>query len=139
MHRPITSWARAATLAVLAAALLGGCAAAPGSRPVPQPTCGGIKMAIPGALSCQQITSIALNRLAEVAPDQMARGVASIDVVLSECPRGEMPPMIDCTGEQFAQMVTVNFVGGNPKLDSLTVAVGPVSGRVLGISNPLIR
>jgi hypothetical protein len=130
---------RPALLALLAAASLGGCAAVPGSRPAPQPTCGGIKMAIPGALTCQQVTSIALNRLAQVSPDPMARGVSSIDVVLSECPRGEMPPMIDCTGEQFAQMVTVNFVGGNPKLDSLTVAVGPVTGRVLGISNPLIR
>jgi hypothetical protein len=126
-------------LAILAVALLGGCAAIPGSRPAPRPVCGGIDIAIPGALSCDQITSIALNRLAQVAPEQMARGVSSISVVLSECPVGEMPPMIDCTGEQHAQMVTVNFVGGNPKLDSLTVAVGPVSGRVLGISNPLIR
>jgi hypothetical protein len=138
MHRAPGS--RSLSLAVLVCALaVASCAAVPGSQPRPRPVCGGIKIAIPGALSCDQITSIALNRLVQVSPEQMARGVSSIEVALSECPRGEMPPMIDCTGEQHAQMVTVNFVGGNPKLDSLTVAVGPVSGRILGISNPLIR
>jgi hypothetical protein len=131
---------RSLSLAIVVLALAAaGCTAIPGAQPRPQPVCGGIKIAIPGALSCDEITSIALNRLAQVSPEQMARGVSSINVVLSECPRGEMPPMIDCTGEQHAQMVTVHFVRGNPKFDSLTVAVGPVSGRVLGISNPLIR
>jgi hypothetical protein len=130
---------RQAALLLLALLLVGGCVALPGVRPMPKPACGGIDIALPGALSCDRVAAIAIDRLRQVAPEQMARGVAAINVELGACPRGEMPPMIDCTGEQHAQMVTVDFVGGNRKIDSLTVAVGPVSGRVLGISNPLIR
>jgi hypothetical protein len=50
--------------------------------------------------------------------------------------------MIDCGTEQFAQMVTVQFgpaPAGGPIEPSLTVAVAPVTGAILGISNPLIR
>jgi len=118
---------------------IAGCAAIPATRPMPTPTCGGIDIALNGALSCERIVTIALDTLHRNAPDQLARGVSAIDVQLGVCPRGEMPTMIDCTGEEHAQMVTVQFVGGHAKLDSLTVAIGPVSGRVLGISNPLIR
>jgi hypothetical protein len=126
-------------VALSVAALLGACTALPGARPIPQPRCGGIDIALQGALSCERIVSIAMETLRRTAPEQMTRGISAIHVQLGTCPRGEMPPMIDCTGEDHAQMVSVHFVGGHPKLDSLTVAIGPVSGKVLGISNPLIR
>lgn len=111
------------------------------SRPMPAPVCGGLKIAIQGALSCDQLASLALETLAIRAPDQLARGVTSIQVELAQCPRGEVPPMIDCTNAEFAQLVTVTFSEpqpGGPIEPSLTVAIEPATGRVLGIANPLI-
>lgn len=112
------------------------------TAPMPSATCGGIKILIEGALPCDRIVAIALDTLARRAPEQLALGVTTIDVLLSGCPVGEMPPQIDCTGARFAQMVTVAF-GPAPAgvfiESSLTVAIEPVSGRVLGIENPLIR
>ena len=108
---------------------------------VPAPVCGGLKIAIEGALPCERIASIAIETLAVRAPEQLARGVTSVKVELARCPRGEVPPMIDCTNAEFAQMVTVTFPEprpGGPIEPSLTVAIEPASGRVLGISNPLI-
>jgi hypothetical protein len=131
---------------VLASAIsiLVGCLGTTGSSSLatlPDPTCGGIKIKIEGALSCDRIVQIAIGALRERAPDQLARGVAAIEVFLSICPRGEMPPQIDCSTEQFAQLVTVTFKPsppGGPIEPSLTVAVAPVSGAILGITNPLI-
>ena len=62
--------------------------------------------------------------------------------MLATCPRGEVPPQIDCGQEQFVQLVTVTFEpapAGGPIEPSLTVAVAPVNGAILGIVNPLIR
>jgi hypothetical protein len=114
---------------------------APTSVALPDPTCGGLKIKIEGALPCDRIVQIAIEALRERAPDQLARGVAAIDVFLTTCPRGEVPPQIDCGSEQFAQLVTVAFKAappGGPIEPSLTVAVAPVSGAILGIANPLI-
>ena len=137
----------AGTLLALLSAVLTACATAttppspsmdPG--PFPDPLCGGIEIAIDRALPCDRVAAIALDALRAQAPHELARGVTRIDVSLGPCPRGEVPPQIDCTGDDFAQLVTVHF--GPPLAevspDSLTVGVGPVSGRVLGISNPLI-
>lgn len=137
---------RSPFLLVLASAIsiLVGCLGTTGSSSLatlPDPTCGGIKIKIEGALSCDRIVQIAIEELRERAPDQLARGVAAIEVFLSTCPRGEMPPQIDCSTEQFAQLVTVTFKPsppGGPIEPSLTVAVAPVSGAILGITNPLI-
>ena len=137
---------RSPFLLVLASAIsiLVGCLGTTGSSSLatlPDPTCGGIKIKIEGALSCDRIVQIAIGALRERAPDQLARGVAAIEVSLSTCPRGEMPPQIDCSTEQFAQLVTVTFKPsppGGPIEPSLTVAVAPVSGAILGITNPLI-
>ena len=137
---------RSPFLLVLASAIsiLVGCLGTTGSSSLgtlPDPTCGGIKIKIEGALSCERIVQIAIGALHERAPDQLARGVAAIEVFLSTCPRGEMPPQIDCSTEQFAQLVTVTFKPsppGGPIEPSLTVAVAPVSGAILGITNPLI-
>ena len=134
-------------LLVLATAILivAGCIGTPGpsnSEPLPQPTCGGIKIAIEGALPCDRVVETAIGALRERAPDQLSRGVAAIDVMLTTCPRGEVPPQIDCGQEQFVQLVTVTFkpaAAGGPIEPSLTVAVAPVSGAILGIVNPLIR
>ena len=138
---------RSRLLVVLAVAvsILVGCTGTtgpPSSVALPNPTCGGIKIKIDGALPCERIVAIAIEALRERAPDQLARGVAAIDVFLSACPRGEVPPQIDCGTEQFAQLVTVTFDAsppGGPIEPSLTVAVAPVSGAILGIANPLIR
>jgi hypothetical protein len=111
-------------------------------EPLPSPVCGGIKIKIDGALPCERVVEIAIDALRDRAPEQLARGVAAIDVLLTTCPRGEVPQQIDCGTEQFVQLVTVRFAdspAGGPIEPSLTVAVAPVSGRVLGISNPLIR
>ena len=109
---------------------------------LPDPTCGGIKIKIEGALPCDRIVEIAIDALRDRAPAQLHRGVAAIDVFLTACPRGEMPPQIDCGNEQFAQLVTIRFMEsppGGPIEPSLTVAVAPVRGAILGIANPLIR
>ena len=137
---------RSPFLFVLAAALsiLVGCSSTDGpsaSDTLPDPTCGGIKIKIEGALPCDRIVQIAIEALRERAPE-LNRGVAAIDVFLTTCPRGEVPPQIDCGSEQFAQLVTVKFMPsppGGPIEPSLTVAVAPVSGAILGIANPLIR
>jgi hypothetical protein len=113
-----------------------------GSSALPTPTCGGLKIQIVGALPCEKVVEIAIGALRERAPDQLARGVAAIDVTLSTCPANEVPPQINCNGAKFAQLVTISFKTapqGGPIEPSLTVAVDPVSGAVLGISNPLIR
>ena len=130
----------AAAISILAGCL--GTTGPPNSVPLPQPTCGGIKIAIEGALPCDNVVQIAVGALRERAPDQLSRGVAAIDVMLATCPRGEVPPQIDCGQEQFVQLVTVTFEpapAGGPIEPSLTVAVAPVSGAILGIVNPLIR
>jgi hypothetical protein len=124
--------------------ILAGCVGTTGPSPsltLPEPTCGGIKVKIEGALPCDRVVEIAIGALRQRAPDQLARGVAAIDVFLATCPRGEVPPQVDCGTEQFAQLVTITFEPsppGGPIEPSLTVAVAPVSGVVLGISNPLI-
>ena len=137
---------RSPLLLVLAAAVsvLVGCLGTtdpPSSGALPVPTCGGLKIKIDGALPCDRIVQIAIEALRERAPQQLSRGVAAIDVFLTTCPRGEVPPQIDCGSEQFTQLVTVTFNAappGGPIEPSLTVAVAPVSGVILGISNPLI-
>jgi hypothetical protein len=144
-----TAPVRVALLLALSA-VIGACGPSGGAADEPSPTgtrvpgatCGGPKIAIEGALPCERIVAIALETLGGRAPDQVARGVASIEAVLSQCPRGEMPPQVDCRGAQFAQLVTVTFgpaPQSGPIEPSLTVAIEPVSGRVLGIVNPLIR
>lgn len=130
---------------VAATSILAGCigtAGPPNSVPLPQPTCGGIKIAIDGALPCDNVVQLAIGALRERAPDQLSRGVAAIDVMLTTCPRNEVPPQITCGQEQFVQLVTVTFQpapAGGPIEPSLTVAVAPVSGAILGVVNPLIR
>lgn len=129
----------------MAIAILAGCigtSGKPSSVPLPVATCGGIKIRIVGALTCEAVVDIAIGALRDRAPDQLARGVAAIDVFLAVCPRGEVPPQIDCGPEEFAQLVTVTFeaaLPGGATEPSLTVAVAPVTGAVLGIANPLIR
>jgi hypothetical protein len=141
---------RAASLLVLAvlAGFASGCgtSAASGSpssepAPIPDPTCGGLKIAVENALPCGRVVELALDALSTNAPQQLARGVTAIDVTLAECPRNEVPPQITCGNTQFVQLVTVTFDtrAGGPVEPSLTVAVEPVSGVILGIENPLIR
>lgn len=129
-----------AALVIVAACL--GTTGPPSSVPLPEPTCGGIKIKIDGALPCDAIVDLAAAALRERAPQQRARGVTAIDVSLATCPRNEIPQQIDCGTEEFAQLVTFTFAvaaPGGPIEPSLTVAVAPVSGRILGIANPLIR
>jgi hypothetical protein len=132
-------------LAIAAMSILAGCLGAsgpPSSVQLPEPTCGGIKIKIDGALPCDRVVEIAIGALRERAPEQLARGVAAIEVVLTTCPRNEVPPQVDCGREQFVQLVTVTFKdspAGGPIEPSLTVAVAPASGAVLGIANPLVR
>jgi hypothetical protein len=141
---------RLAVALAIVISLLSGCDLDPGGPGgstltfgnVPAPTCGGIKVLIEGALPCDVIAARALDELATRAPEQLARGVTAIDVMLADCPAGEVPQLIDCTGVQFAQLVTVTFEAprpGGPIEPSLTVALEPVTGRLLGIANPLIR
>ena len=47
---------------------------------LPDPTCGGLKIKIEGALPCDRIVQIAIEALRERAPQQLSRGVAAIDV-----------------------------------------------------------
>jgi hypothetical protein len=130
---------------VVLPALVSGCGrteeSAPG-EPFPSPVCGGIKIKIEGALPCDRVVEIALGALRDRAPEQLARGATAVEVFLANCPRDEIPQQIDCGSEPFAQLVTVTFAstpGGGPIERTLTVAVAPVTGRVLGIANPLIR
>lgn len=109
---------------------------------LPAPTCGGARIEIPGALRCEALVEIALEELRAQAPGQLARGVIAVTVDLQGCPRNEVPPQLDCTGEDFVQLVTFTFGAsdpGGPLEPSLSVGVAPVSGRVLGIVNPLVR
>jgi hypothetical protein len=131
-------------LAVLLAILAGcgGSTDSPSGEPLPSAVCGGIKIKVEGALPCDQVVDIAIAALRERAPDQLDRGVTAIEVFLTTCPIGEVPRQIDCGTEPFVQLVTVTFGPGGPGgpiEPTLTVAIAPVSGRVLGISNPLIR
>ena len=141
--RIVAAVAKLAIVAVVATGcdLVGRTGGPPPGPSLPAPVCGGLKIAIEGVLPCERIASIAIETLAVRAPDQLARGVTSIRVELAQCPRGEVPPMIDCTDVDFAQMVTVTFPEprpGGPIEPSLTVAIEPATGRVLGIANPLI-
>lgn len=114
----------------------------PSSTRFPSPTCGGLKILIEGALPCERVAEIAIRTLLERSSVPMPRDVASIDVVLAECPRNEVPPQIACGAERFAQLATVTFgpaMPGGPIEPALTVAIAPVSGAVLGIANPLVR
>jgi hypothetical protein len=134
---------------VLAAVLAGACGAdissptpSSGIAALPTPTCGGLKVAIDPALSCDRVAELAVAAIRDRAPQQLDRGVSAIEVVLSECPRREVPPQITCGPAKFAQMVTVTFgpAGSSGFIEpSLTVAVEPTTGAILGISNPLIR
>jgi len=137
----------AGLLAVLALGLvLAGCGllASPDPTPaaIPAPDCGGARIVIPGALPCEDIAAIALGHLRQEAPALLERGVIAVDVDLQGCPRNEVPPQLDCTGEDFVQLVTFTFgpaAPDGPIEPSLTVGVAPATGRVLGIVNPLIR
>jgi hypothetical protein len=109
---------------------------------MPVPSCGGLKVAIDPALPCERLAEIAVATLGARAPQQLARGVAAIDVVLATCPRNEIPQQVTCGDAQFVQLVTVTFGpagNGGPIERSLTVAIEPVTGAILGIENPLIR
>jgi hypothetical protein len=132
--------------ALLLLALVAACGPVAGPTPaaaaLPDPTCGGVKIFIEGALPCAAVAERAIAALRERAPEQLNRGVTAIDVTLTTCPRNEVPPQVDCGAEQFAQMVEVTFGAAPPDgpiEPSLTVAVAPVSGAILGIVNPLIR
>jgi hypothetical protein len=133
-----------------AALLLGAVAAAcgvlsspePTAPAMPAPTCGGAKIDIPGALPCNELAEIAIRELRAEAPGQLERGVLAVTVELQGCPRNEVPPQLDCTGEDFVQLVTFTFgpaAAGGPIEPSLSVGVAPTTGRILGIVNPLIR
>lgn len=114
----------------------------PSLRPIPEPTCGGARVEIPGALDCAAVARIAIEHLEAEVPTQLDRGIVALTVELQGCPRGEVPPQLDCSSEDFVQLVTVTLgppLAGGPIEPSLSVGVGPVSGRVLGIVNPLIR
>lgn len=125
--------------------ILAGCSlAGPGATitGLPAPSCGGVKVAIEGALPCRRIAEIAIATLRERMPDELARGVVAIDVQLQGCPTDLLPQQLDCTGEPFVQLVTVTFGPPGPGgliEPSMSVGVDPVSGRVLGIVNPLVR
>ena len=135
-----------ALTALLLGAIVAACGVlsspAPTALELPAPTCGGAKIDIPGALSCNDLAEIAIRELRVEAPGQLERGVLAVSVELQGCPRNEVPPQLDCTGEDFVQLVTVTFGPSGPDgpiEPSLSVGVAPVSGRVLGIVNPLIR
>jgi hypothetical protein len=137
---------RSTLAGLLLAGIVAGCGLVgrPGPTPqaIPAPTCGGAKILIPGALPCDELVRIAIEVLRGEAPIQLDRGIIAVDVELQGCPKQEVPPQIDCAGEDFVQLVTVTFgpsVDGGPIEPSLSVALAPVSGRLLGIVNPLIR
>ena len=129
-----------------AAWLVAGCGVlaspAPTAPALPTPTCGGAMILIPGALPCNELVGIALRALRAEVPVQFDRGVIAVTVDLGGCPRNEVPAQLDCIGEDFVQLVTFTFgpsVPGGPTEPSMSVGVAPVSGRVLGIVNPLLR
>lgn len=137
---------RATFASLVLAGILAGCGLVgrpgPTALVIPAPTCGGAKILIPGALPCEELVRIAIEVLRGEAPAQLERGVIAVDVELQGCPKQEVPPQVDCAGEDFVQLVTVTFgpaVDGGPIEPSLSVALAPASGRLLGIVNPLIR
>jgi hypothetical protein len=131
---------------VLSGWLVAGCdilyRPAPTALALPAPTCGGARVVIPGALPCGDLVAIALQELRAEVPTQLDRGVIAVTVDLQGCPRNEVPPQLDCSGEDFVQLVTFTFgpsAPGGPIEPSLSVGLAPVSGEVLGIVNPLLR
>lgn len=128
------------------AAIVAGCGLSGGPErtplAVPAPTCGGAKILIPGAMPCEELVRLAIEVIRAEAPLQLDRGIVAVTVELMGCPKQEVPPQIDCAGEPFVQLVTLHFgasVEGGPIEPSLSVALAPVTGRLLGIVNPLIR
>ncbi len=116
--------------------------ASPTPFALPAPTCGGARVVILGALPCDRLVAIALEVLRGEVPRQLDRGVISVSVDLQGCPKDELPAQLDCSGQDFVQLVTFTFgpsVSGGPIEPSLSVGLEPVSGRVLGIVNPLLR
>ncbi|HEX5590227.1 MAG TPA: hypothetical protein VFX65_08060 [Candidatus Limnocylindrales bacterium] len=114
----------------------------PTALAIPEPSCGGARVEIPGALPCDRLVEVAIGVLRDEVPALLDRGVVAVTVDLQGCPRNEVPPQLDCTGEDFVQLVTVTFgptIPGGPMEPSLGVGLAPVSGRLLGIVNPLIR
>jgi len=130
-------------LMVLAAVVAGGCSSGTDSEAaIPAPTCVGGPVGIPGALPCERVAELAIDALRAEAPEQLERRATGVVVELSRCPAGEMPPQVDCTGVSDAWMVRLSFgpaPSGGPIEDQLTVALEPVTGRLLGIVNPLVR
>ncbi len=129
-------------LLVLVTAIAGCSAGGDPGGSAPDPVCTGLKVGIPGSLPCDEVAARAVEVLRELAPDQVARGITGVTVELALCPAGELPPQVDCTGVTYAQMVRVSFgpaPAGGPVEDHLVVALGPVTGRLLGIVNPLVR
>jgi len=144
--RRITAGRLVPMAGLLLASLLAGCGVlgspAPSGLSLPAPTCGGAKVVIPGALPCDDLVGIALQALRAEVPGLLDRGVIAVTVELQGCPRDEVPPQLDCTGEPWVQMVTFTFgpaAPGGPIEPSMTVGLAPVSGRVLGMVNPLIQ
>jgi hypothetical protein len=130
----------------VSASLVAGCGilASPGptALALPAPACGGARIEIPGALPCDDLVGIALEVLRAEVPTLLDRGVIAVSVELGGCPRNEVPAQLDCTGEDFVQLVTFTFgpsVEGGPTEPSMAVGVAPVTGRVLGLVNPLLR
>ena len=143
--RRITLMTRLVSSLVLAIALAGcglGASPVPTGLTLPAPTCGGAEIQIPGALPCDELVRRAVAVLQAEAPAQLQRGVVAVSVDLLGCPANEVPPQLDCTGEDLVQLVTFTFepsAAGGPIEPSLSVGLSPVSGRVLGIVNPLLR
>jgi hypothetical protein len=147
MHARPSAWPPLVlVLGLVLAGALAGCGLGAGPGPtalaLPSPTCGGAKILIPGALPGVRLVRLALEVLRTEAPGQLDRGVIAVTVDLEACPKNEVPQQLDCTGEEFVQLVTFTFapsVAGGPIEPSLSVGVAPVSGRILGVVNPLIR
>src|SRR5512134_62566 len=71
---------------LVTASLVAGCgmlaSPAPTTLSLPAPTCGGAKIAIPGALPCDDLVGIALDSLRGEAPALLDRGVIAVSVEL---------------------------------------------------------
>jgi hypothetical protein len=146
MHEPRRASRLTGLGVVLAAWLVAGCgilgSPSPTAFALPPPSCGGARVVIPGALACDAVVAIALAELRAEVPRLLDRGVIAVTVDLQGCPRTDVPPQLDCGGEDFVQLVTFTFgpaEPGGPVEPSMSVGIAPVSGRVLGIVNPLIR